>query len=235
MLRPPPSWAFLRCRGGSSPRGGCWMGTAGEDEALRDPTGYPNELRAVADGVLETLGLRFLSSPPYPQPRAPQTSDRILGALPGRSGLSGQVRGSHSPGTGAIPDSARWPWVWAPVRGCCLRDWRLWWSLQGSLGLSPPMANFLQVFLIQPGEGDLLGAVSACRLDLGVSERLGRDSEGSCVLSPACEALVEGEGEPKAVGGAVGENAEYVTDKELVLELNKGARTYVINAINTVI
>lgn len=44
----------------------------------------------------------------------------------------------------------------------------------------------------------------------------------------------EGAGEPRAVGGG-GENAEYVADKELVLELNKGARTYVINAINTVI
>lgn len=42
------------------------------------------------------------------------------------------------------------------------------------------------------------------------------------------------EGGLGAVGGEGG-NVEYVTDKELVLGLNKGARTYVINAINTVI
>lgn len=36
-----------------------------------------------------------------------------------------------------------------------------------------------------------------------MSERLGCDSEGSCVLLPACEALVGGKGEggPRAVGG----------------------------------
>lgn len=73
------------------------------------------------------------------------------------------------------------------------------------------------------------------RLDLGVSGRLGCDSEGSCVLLPACEALVVGRGreDPGLLRG--GGNAEYVTDKELVLGLNKGARTYVINAINTII
>lgn len=82
------------------------------------------------------------------------------------------------------------------------------------------------------------------RLDLGVSGRLGCDSEGSCVLLPACEALVgwkgeEGEKEEEEKGGPGllegGGNSEYVNDNELVLGLNKGARTYVINAINTVI
>lgn len=66
--------------------------------------------------------------------------------------------------------------------------------------------------------------------------RLGCDSEGSCVPLPACEALVGwkrrrgreggGGGGPRAVGGR--ENSECVTDNELVLGLNKGARTYVI-------
>lgn len=74
------------------------------------------------------------------------------------------------------------------------------------------------------------------RLDLGVSGRLGCDSEGSCVLLPACEALVGWEGGGTAWGcWGGGGKAEYVTDKELVLGLNKGASAYVINAINTVI
>lgn len=73
-----------------------------------------------------------------------------------------------------------------------------------------------------------LSARSWClRLDLGVSGRLGCDSEGSCVLMPACEALVGwkgrrgreggGGGGPRAVGGR--ENSECVTDNELVLGL----------------
>lgn len=40
---------------------------------------------------------------------------------------------------------------------------------------------------------------------------------------------------PGRLGGEGRGNAEYVTDKESVLGLNKGARTYVITAINTVI
>lgn len=82
-----------------------------------------------------------------------------------------------------------------------------------------------------------LSALSWClRLDLGVSGRLGCDGEGSCVLLPACEALVDWKGRRGREGGgggglrAVGgrENSECVTDNELVLGLNKGARTYVI-------
>lgn len=46
----------------------------------------------------------------------------------------------------------------------------------------------------------------------------------------------KGEGEPEAVSGGGGKaECDYVTDKDLVLGLNKGARTYVISAINTVI
>lgn len=33
-----------------------------------------------------------------------------------------------------------------------------------SIGLSPPIANFLKVFIIHLGEGSLLGIVSACPL-----------------------------------------------------------------------
>lgn len=71
------------------------------------------------------------------------------------------------------------------------------------------------------------------RLNLGVSGRLGSDSEGSCVLLPACEALVVVRESREMLG--VGGNAKYMTDKELVLGLNKGSGTYVINAINTAI
>lgn len=94
--------------------------------------------------------------------------------------------------------------VWAPVRGCFLQEEGL---RRGALGLSLPMANFLKAFLILRGEGALLGLclhVPWClRLDLGVSGRLGCDSEGSCVLLPAWEpGAGAGEGEPWAVVGS---------------------------------
>lgn len=72
----------------------------------------------MADRVLKTLRLLFLP-PAHPHPT---TSGGILGAIPGRIGLSGWVGGCRSPGPGAVPDSAQWVFVWAPVRVCFLQD-----------------------------------------------------------------------------------------------------------------
>lgn len=72
-------------------------------------------------------------------------------------------------------------------------------------------------------------------MDLGVSERPGCDSEGSCVLLPASEALFGAGRAPGLMGRERRGDAEFVTSKELVLGLNKGVGTYVINAINTAI
>lgn len=49
--------------------------------------------------------------------------------------------------------------------------------------------------------------------------------------------LVQGRGResPGLLWGVGRGNAEYVTDKESVLGLNKGARTYAMTAINTAV
>lgn len=136
-----------------------------------------------------------------------------------------------------MPDPAQWMFVWAPVRGCFLPSK----GSAGGSGPEPPNGQLPKGFSNSAGEGALLGlclhVLWCLRLDLGVPGRLGCDSEGSCVLLPACEPWWQGQGResPGLLGGVGRGNAEYVTDKESVLGLNKGARTYVITAINTVV
>lgn len=217
------------------PRRCCYLGARSEDGAPGiQEFFFPQHTHThsrKSSGELQTLGRKnpgplFTSSTALP-------GTWILGATPDRSRAS--VVGSGS--AAAIPRS-RSDSRSRPLSVCLGPSLGL--PLSGLTYLGGPKRG---VCGLEPGHGMRreafwgLSALSWClRLDLGVSERLGCDGEGSCVLLPACEALVDWKGRRGREGGggggpgAVGrrENFECVTDNELVLGLNKGARTYVI-------
>lgn len=176
------------------------MGTVGDDEALGILGSPSDELRAVADLGPEDLGLLLL---PAPTPaRHPSAESRVrFQWVPQWSDLRRPFPRNWSDSTFNPVDVCLGPRPGMPSAGVS----SLVVPAEASLGLSQPVTNFPKVFIIcpptplPPGReafwGLYLHVPQCLRLDLGVSGRLSCDSEGNCVLLPACGALVGAKGE----------------------------------------
>lgn len=176
------------------------MGTVGDDEALGILGSPSDELRAVAELGPEDLGLLLLpAATPAPHPNA-----RIQGRfqwVPQWSGLRQPFPRNWSDSTFNPVDVCLGPSPGMPSAGVS----SLVVPAEVSLGLSQPITNFLKAIIICPPTplpagreafwGLYLRVPQCLRLGLGVSGRLSCDSEGNCVLLPACEALVGAKGE----------------------------------------
>ena len=142
--------------------------------------------------VLKTLACCSFPLQPPPPTQAPGSRVRFQW-VPQWSGLRQPFPRNWGDSTFNPVDVCLGPSPGMPSAGV----WSLVVPAEVSLGLSQPITNFPKAFIIcpptqlPPGReafwGLYLRVPQCLRLDLGVSGRLSCDSEGNCVLLPACE------------------------------------------------